>query len=89
MEYLPGGLYPGGVSARHPPMNRMTDASENITLPRTVNIVVGSWYALGVRVGRGCYLSGRVVWVVNNDPPGVLGESFLQFCHVQLPVIAL
>ena len=32
---LPGGCVPRDVSARHPPLvDRMTDASENITLPQ-------------------------------------------------------
>ena len=30
----PGGCLPGGVSARHPPVDRMTVACENITLPQ-------------------------------------------------------
>ena len=29
-----GGCLPGSVSARHPPVNRMIDACENITLPQ-------------------------------------------------------
>ena len=30
----PGGCLPGGACARHPPVNRMTDTCENITLPQ-------------------------------------------------------
>ena len=32
--YLRGGCLPRGVSARHPPVDRMTDSCENITLPQ-------------------------------------------------------
>ena len=31
---LPGGVYPSMHWGRHPPVNRMTDAFKNITLPQ-------------------------------------------------------